>query len=56
MSTAAWLAIFGAFLGGVMKGWIGEGKGNSAKLDPLTPKDREAERNRKARERIKRGT
>ena len=45
-----WLALFGAFLGGVMKGWIGE---SPRKLDTLAPKDREAERNRDARDRIK---
>ena len=48
-----WLAVFGAFLGGVAKGWIGEGRSNSKKLDPLTPKDRGAERNRRAREAIR---
>ena len=44
-----WLGLFGAFLGGVAKGWIG---GRPKKLDPLTPKDSGAERNRKAREKI----
>ncbi len=45
-----WLGLFGAFFGGVLKGWIGEG--SAKKLDPLTRKDREKERNRKARAKI----
>jgi hypothetical protein len=48
--TGAGLAIFGAFLGGILKGWLG-GSG-STKLDKLTRKDRESEINRKARERV----
>lgn len=52
MTPEVWLALFGAFFGGVVKGWIGEGRGNRDRLDKLTPKDREKERNRRARERI----
>lgn len=48
-----WLAIFGAFLGGVMKGWIGETR-QSKPLDPLVGKDRESEINRTAREAVER--
>jgi hypothetical protein len=55
MTPEVWLALFGAFFGGVLKGWLGEGRGNPDKLDPLAPKDQEAERNRKAREAIKAG-
>jgi hypothetical protein len=42
-----WLAIFGAFLGGVAKGWIGETPKKPVKLDPLVRKDREAEINKR---------
>jgi len=45
------LAIFGAFLGGILKGWLG-GSGVSKELDKTTPKDKEAEINRKAKERV----
>lgn len=51
--SGAGLAIFGAFLGGILKGWLGEaGKTPARKLDKLAPKDREDEINRKARERV----
>lgn len=49
-----WLAIFGAFLGGVIKGWIGEAGKPSKPLDPLVDKDRESEINRRAREAVER--
>jgi hypothetical protein len=47
-----WLALFGAFLGGVIKGWIGESS-KPQPLDPLVREDREDEINRKAREAIR---
>jgi len=48
--SGAGLAIFGAFLGGILKGWLGGG--TSKELDKLTPKDKEADINRKAKERV----
>lgn len=45
-----WLSVFGAFIGGVIKGWVGESK--PTKLDKLAPKDRGRERTRKAKETI----
>lgn len=51
MNPEMWLALFGAFFGGVAKGWLGESKKKS--LDPIVPEDEEEERNRKARERLK---
>lgn len=50
--TGAGLAIFGAFLGGILKGWLG-GSGSPAKpMGRTTRKDRESEINRKAREKV----
>lgn len=43
-----WLTAFGAFLGGVARGLFGEPK----PLQELAPKDKEKERNEKAREEI----
>jgi len=45
------LAIFAAFLGGILKGWLG-GNSVSKELDKTTPKDKETEIDRKARERV----
>jgi len=49
-----WLSIFGAFLGGVIKGWIGESAKPGNKLDPIVGEDRESEINRRAREAVER--
>lgn len=48
------LALFGAFFGGVVKGWIGESSTPSKPLDELVDADNEDEINRKARELVER--
>ena len=50
--TGAGLAIFGAFLGGILKGWLGGSGSSPVKLDKTTRKDRESDINRRARERV----
>jgi hypothetical protein len=51
--NGAGLAIFGAFLGALLKGWVGgAGKTPAKELDKLTRKDKEDEINRSAREKV----
>ena len=53
MTSAALFAVFGGFMGGVMRGWF-DAKPGPVKRDKTAPKDDEAGKNRRARERIRR--